>query len=107
MENLEMIKVSENGQMYIDFESLESITNAKFVYEIKEDIKIYEGLGRVIDDIEMEIFTNSVSVFIKIENRILVFHYYKNTNRIEKTSITKMDLELFCKMFSKEVDFYG
>ncbi|MGG3781579.1 hypothetical protein [Schinkia azotoformans] len=107
MENLEMIKVAENGQMFIDFNALELITSAEFVLEIKDDLEIYESIERAIDNIEIEILENSVSVFVKIATRITVYTYYKNSNRFERMSLSKLDLERMCKMFGKEVDFYG
>lgn len=37
VENLEMIHVGENGQLYIDFDALEAITSTEFVEQVKRD----------------------------------------------------------------------
>lgn len=39
VENLEMIRVGENGQLFIDFDALEAITSTEFVEQIKRDIE--------------------------------------------------------------------
>lgn len=33
-----MIRVGENGQLYIDFDSLEAITSTEFVEQVKRDV---------------------------------------------------------------------
>lgn len=90
MEDLEMIKVDDNGQLFIDFESLESITSVEFVERIKywvlRDSKCENFKFRVVPS---DYFVN---VYINSDGAVRIFQFMISDGFI--SSIFVPDFEL-------------
>lgn len=92
---MSMIKFHDNGQAYIDFNSLELITSKEFVEAIKKDLEEddYKGKSRyLVSSVDVnDIFVNVVLVHNQAAHAIL-HKYSRNYFWVEKIIVTQDDL---------------
>jgi hypothetical protein len=101
MKQLEMLVVNENGQLEVDWSSLELLTNAEFVKEVKRHMRS-NFAGSTAELVEINETDNYVNVYIADANYYIAVSFMKRINSISVNMVNIGEIRTFVNHLTKK-----